>query len=287
MRLLTRSDFDGLACAVLLKELGMITDMKFVHPKDLQDGLVDVTPEDVLANVPYVPGCGIWFDHHTSEVERGSLSLQFNGASHPAPSCARVIFDFYGGAAKFGARFDELMRAVDKSDSGNLTVDEILQPQGWILLSFVMDPRSGLGRFRDYRISNYQLMIDMIDYCRTLSIDEIIALPDVKERVSRYFEQNALFREMIQAHTQVDGNVIITDLRSVSPIYSGNRFLVYSMYPEQNISIWIVDGREKKNCVFACGRSIINRTSKTDVGIADAEAQRRRTPRRGNLPGPL
>lgn len=266
MRLLTRSDFDGLACAVLLKELGMISDMKFVHPKDLQDGLVEVQADDVLANVPYVAGCGLWFDHHASESERGSLRHDYKGESRPAPSCARVIFDYYGGRDKFGPIFDELMLAVDKSDSGNLTVDEILHPQGWILLSFVMDPRTGLGRFRDYRISNYQLMEDMIGYCRTKTIEEILEVPDVQERVRRYFEQDKLFKEMVRAHTRVDGNVIVTDLRGVSPIYTGNRFLIYSLYPQQNISVWMVDGREKQNCVFACGRSIINRSSKTDVG---------------------
>ena len=266
MRLLTRSDFDGLACAVLLKEQGLISEMKFVHPKDLQDGLVEVKSDDVLANVPYVPGCGLWFDHHTSEAERGSLRREYKGESRPAPSCARVIYDYYGGRAKFGSHFDELMEAVDKSDSGNLTVEEILQPKGWILLSFVMDPRTGLGRFRDYRISNYQLMEDMIEYCRTKTIDEILAVPDVQERVKRYFEQELLFKEMIAAHTRVVGNVIITDLRDVSPIYTGNRFLIYSMYPQQNISVWIVDGREKQNCVFACGKSVIDRSSKTDVG---------------------
>ena len=266
MRLLTRSDFDGLACAVLLKELGMITELKFVHPKDLQDGLVEVGADDVLANVPYVPGCGLWFDHHASEAERGSLKEEYAGMSRPAPSCARVIYEFYGSREKFGPRFDDLMIGVDKSDSGNLTVDEILHPQGWILLSFVMDPRTGLGRFRDYRISNYQLMEDMIEYCRTKSIDEILAIPDVQERVNRYFEQEKLFKEMIEAHTRVEGNVIVTDLRDINPIYTGNRFLIYSLYPRQNISIWMVDGREKQNCVFACGRSIINRSSKTDVG---------------------
>ena len=266
MRLLTRSDFDGLACAVLLKELGMISEMKFVHPKDLQDGLVEVDERDVLANVPYVPGCGLWFDHHMSEAERGSLQEPYRGESRPAASCARVIYDYYGGRGKFGSRFDELMIAVDKSDSGNLTVDEILNPKRWMLLSFVMDPRTGLGRFRDYRISNYKLMEDMIEYCRTKSIDEILAVPDVQERVKRYFEQEQLFKSMIEQHTRIEGNVIVTDLRNISPIYTGNRFLIYSMYPQQNISVWMVDGREKQNCVFACGRSIINRTSKTDVG---------------------
>ena len=209
MRLLTRSDFDGLVCAVLLTELGMVSEKKFVHPKDLQDGLVEVRADDVLTNVPYVPGCGLWFDHHASEAERGSLQMAYKGESRPAPSCARVIYEYYGGRDKFGPQFDALMTAVDKSDSGSLTVDEILQPQGWILLSFIMDPRTGLGRFRDYRISNYQLMEDMIGYCRTKSIDEILEIPDVKERVHRYFEQDALFRKMIRDHTRIEGNVIV------------------------------------------------------------------------------
>ena len=266
MRLLTRSDFDGLACAVLLYELGIVTERKFVHPKDLQDGLVEVSENDVLANVPYVSGCGIWFDHHTSEVERGSCKYTFVGASRPAPSCARVIYEYYGGREKFGAFFDEMMIAVDKSDAAQFTKEEILEPQGWALLSFLMDPRTGLGRYRDYRISNYQLMDDMIGYCRSKTIEEILAIPDIQERVQRYFKQDVLFREMVDKHTQTDENVIITDLRDVSSIYSGNRFMIYSLYPVQNISIWIVDGREKQNCVFACGHSIINRTCHTDVG---------------------
>jgi len=158
------------------------------------------------------------------------------------------------------------MAAVDKADSAQFTVEEILNPEGWALLSFIMDPRTGLGRFRDYRISNYQLMDDLIEYCRRRSIEEIINLYDVQERVKRYFEQNELYMEMIKNHTRVDHNVIITDLRGVDVIYSGNRFLIYSMYPEQNISIWIVDGKNKQNCVFAVGHSIISRTSKTNVG---------------------
>lgn len=265
MRLVTRSDFDGLACAVLLKEAGMIDSLRFVHPKDVQDGLIDVSENDVLANIPYVKGCGLWFDHHSSEDERLKLGDGFKGESRQAPSAARVIYDYYGGDEKFG-RLKEMMAAVDKSDSGRLTADEIINPEGWILLSFIMDPRTGLGRFRDYRISNYQLMEDMIEYCRHISIEDILRTPDVQERVERYFVQNEQFKQMIVRHTRTDGNLIITDLRGVDVIYSGNRFLIYSLYPDQNISVWLIDGRNKQNCVFAVGHSIINRSSKADVG---------------------
>jgi nanoRNase/pAp phosphatase (c-di-AMP/oligoRNAs hydrolase) len=265
MRLLTRSDFDGLACAALLKDIGIIDSWKFVHPKDLQDGLVQLEDGDVLANVPYVPGATLWFDHHTSETERLSSDIVFEGESRPADSAARVIYEYYGGYERL-PHFETMVTAVDKVDAAKLVAEEILNPVGWVLLGFIMDPRTGLGRFRDFRISNYQLMEKLIDEVAAKDIDEILADPDVKERVELYFEQDHLFREMIVAHTRTEGNVIITDLRDVDPIYTGNRFLIYSLYPEQNISLWIVDGRNKQNCPIAVGHSVINRGSKTDVG---------------------
>lgn len=264
MRLLTRSDFDGLGCGALLKEIGLIDSWKFVHPKDVQDGTEDVTENDVLANIPYVKGCGMWFDHHSSEQDRLG-DITFKGESRIADSAARVIYDHFGGKERFG-RMEEMVRAIDKVDSGKLTAEEILNPQGWILLGFIMDPRTGLGRFRTFRVSNYDLMAKLIEDCRSKSIDEILADPDVGERVKLYNEQDKLFREMIKKVTKTDGNVIISDLRGLETIYTGNRFLIYSLYPEQNISIWIVDGRGKLNCPIACGHSIINRTSMTDVG---------------------
>jgi nanoRNase/pAp phosphatase (c-di-AMP/oligoRNAs hydrolase) len=265
MRLLTRSDFDGLACAALLKDLEVIDSWKFVHPKDLQDGLVEIEPDDVLANVPYVPGAALWFDHHTSEAERLGSDLVFKGESRPADSAARVIYEYYGGIERL-PHFEEMVKAVDKVDAAKLEAAEILNPVGWVLLGFIMDPRTGLGRFREFRISNYQLMEKLISEVASKTIDEVLADPDVKERVELYFEQDRLFREMIAAHTRTDGNVIITDLRDVEPIYTGNRFLIYSLYPEQNISLWIVDGRNKQNCPIAVGHSVINRSSKTNVG---------------------
>jgi nanoRNase/pAp phosphatase (c-di-AMP/oligoRNAs hydrolase) len=265
MRLLTRSDFDGLACAALLKDIGIIDSWKFVHPKDLQDGLVEVGSNDVLANVPYVKGAALWFDHHTSEAERLGSDLVFEGESRPADSAARVIYEYYGGHAKF-PHFAAMIEAVDKVDAAKLTAEEVLNPTGWVLLGFIMDPRTGLGRFREFRIPNYELMENLIDEVAKENIDEVLANPDVAERVELYFEQDKLFRQMVAAHTRTDGNVIITDLRDVEPIYTGNRFLIYSLYPAQNISLWIVDGRGKQNCPIAVGHSVLNRTSKTDVG---------------------
>ena len=265
MRLLTRSDFDGLACAVFLKEAGIIDHWKFVHPKDLQDGLVEVTKDDCLANVPFVEGCGLWFDHHSSEAERNAYQGKYVGESRQCPSCAHIIYDYYGGKARF-PQYDELLSAVDKVDSANLTLDEIQHPSAWILLGFIMDPRTGLGRFHDFRISNYQLMEEMIDWCSSKSIDEIMSESDVKERIDLYWEQNDKFKEMVQKHTKVENKIIISDLRGVDPIYTGNRFMIYSMYPDANISVWIVNGKGGKGCSAAVGYSVLNRTCEIDVG---------------------
>ncbi len=265
MRLVTRSDFDGLICAVLLKQVEAIDSIQFVHPKDLQDGKFEVTADDVLTNVPFVPGCGLWFDHHATEVERIVGRVEFAGDCWLAPSAARVVYDYYGGAARFPG-IEEMMREVDKADSAQFTPEDILHPEGWVLLSFLMDARTGLGRFRDYRISNYQLMYELIDACMTLTIGEILLLPDVQERVVRYQEQDALFRRLLADHSWTEGNVVVTDLRGVTLIPCGNRFLVYALYPEANTSVWIVSGFQGKNCVFACGHSILNKTSRTHIG---------------------
>ena len=265
MRLVTRSDFDGLVCAVLLQHAGLITEYKFAHPKDLQDGLVEVGKDDVLANVPYVKGCGMWFDHHSSEHERlGEMS--FTGASRLAPSCARVIWDYYGGHKKFPERFDEMMEAVDRMDSGSLTAEEIKNPEGWILVGMIMDPRTGLGRYHDYRISNYQLMLDLIGHCASKGVEEILALPDVKERTARYFEQQKHFEDMLRRCSTVQGNVVMTDLRGEEEIFSGNRFTVYALFPQCNISILVIWGLKKQNVVCTVGYSILNRTATVNVG---------------------
>jgi len=266
MRLVTRSDFDGLVCGVLLKEVGVIDSMKFVHPKDIQDGSVEITSGDVLTNIPYAPGCGMWFDHHSSENERAlHEEYYFEGSCKAAASCARVIWDYYGGTERF-ALFHDLMTAVDKFDSATLGPDDIFHPKGWILLAYVMDPRTGLGRYHDYRISNYQLMEDMIDYCRTMTVDEILEIPDVQKRVARYVEHEPKFRRFLREHSTVHGTVLVTDLRGAEETPCGNRFIPYALFTEPTISIRIIDGKNKEFCVFAVGHNIFDKSSLTNVG---------------------
>lgn len=265
-RLVTRSDFDGLVCAVLLNELELIDDIKFVHPKDMQDGKVEISDRDITTNLPYVPGVHLAFDHHLSETFRNPGERPEHIIYPDAPSAARVVFEHYGGKSRFPAAFDEMMRAVDKADSAQFTRDEILEPKGWVLLNYLMDSRTGLGRFREFRISNYQLMMDLIKYCRNHGIDEILQLPDVKERVDLYFEHAARAREQIQRCATVHKNLVVLDLRGEETIWATNRFMIYALFPEQNISIHVMWGVQKQNTVFATGKSILNRTSKTSIG---------------------
>ncbi|MDR0354675.1 MAG: exopolyphosphatase [Deltaproteobacteria bacterium] len=265
MRLVTRSDFDGLACGALLKEAGLIDAYQFVHPKDIQDGLVQVGPNDILANVPYANGVGMWFDHHTSEGERlGSIS--YRGMSRVAPSCARVIYDFLGGASRYSSHWDPMMAAVDKVDSANLTVQEIEYPTGWILIGFLMDPRTGLGRFHNFRISNYNLMETMMEMCRTMTAEQMLMDPDVKERSDLYFSQASYYANMLRQCSKLRGQVLVIDLRDQTTIYPGNRFLPYTLYPECKVSIHVTWGREANNVALAMGNSIINRDSQANLG---------------------
>ena len=265
MRIITRSDFDGLVSGALLEALGVADEWLFVHPKDIQDGLVKAGANDVVVNVPYIEGCGLWFDHHSSEEERLGKGIRFEGMSQKAPSCARVIYDYYGGNAKLG-KFAEMVAYADKMDAANLTKDDILSPSGWVLLGFITDPRTGLGRFRDFTISNLDLMKKLAHETLTKPIETILALSDVKERVAVYFEQQELFIQMIKKHSKVDGKAVIVDLRDVEPIHAGNRFLLYTLFPDCNISMTIVEGKKKLNTVITVGHSIINKTSNVDVG---------------------
>lgn len=265
MRLLTRSDFDGLICAVLLKEAGIMDEWVFVHPKDVQDGKVEVGPDDVLANVPYAPGCGLWFDHHSSETDRLG-AIAFTGASKPYPSCARVIWEYYGGHETFPVGFDTMLEYVDRCDSGNLTPEEVAKPEGWVLLSFIMDPRTGLGRYRDYRISNYQLMMRLVDLCRHEDVTAILADPDVAERVTRYFAQEAAFATMLRARSRLVGKVLLIDLREQEEIFTGNRFTAYALFPEANVSVQVIWGKARQNVVLTVGKSIFDRTNPVDIG---------------------
>lgn len=265
-RLVTRSDFDGLVCAVLLKHLDMIDDIKFVHPKDMQDGKIDIGPQDITTNLPYVAGAHLVLDHHASETVRNT-GARANHIIHPdAPSAARVVYDHFGGRKAFPAAWDDMMAAVDKADAAQFSREEILHPSGWVLLNYLMDSRTGLGRFRDFRISNYDLMMELIGYCRKHSIEQIMQLPDVRERSDMYFEHAEKFKAQLKSCSQVHKNLVVLDLRNEEVIYAGNRFMIYALYPEANISIHVLWGLKNQNTVFATGKSILNRTARTNIG---------------------
>jgi nanoRNase/pAp phosphatase (c-di-AMP/oligoRNAs hydrolase) len=264
-RLVTRSDFDGLVCAALLKHLGILDDILFVHPKDVQDGKVELGPNDVTTNLPYSPDVAISFDHHHSETLRVGGAKPNHVIVPGADSAARVVYEYYGGDATFPG-IEELMDAVDKGDAAQFSIDEILRPDGWALLNFLMDPRTGLGRFRDFRISNYQLMMQLIDVCTAMSIEEILQTPDVKERVELYYAHADAAEEQIRRCSTVHGNLVVLDLRNEEVIHPTNRFLLYALFPQCNISIHVLWGFKQQNTVFATGKSILDRSSQTNVG---------------------
>jgi len=266
-RLLTRSDFDGLVCAILLKEMGILDSIQFLHPKDVQDGKVDVTSNDILTNLPYVAGCHLCFDHHVSEdIRSGGLSCANHILNSKADSAARVLYDYYGGRKTFPNVSEQLIKEVDKADSAKFSREEILNPQGWVLLSFLMDPRTGLGRFRNFRVSNYELMEELINYCRDHSIEEILNLPDVRERVELYREHSDKFADQIRRCTKVQGGIAVLDLRNEEVIYAGNRFMIYALYPECELSMHVIWGLKRQNTSLAVGKSILNRNCKTNIG---------------------
>ena len=277
-RLVTRSDFDGLASAVLLRELDLIDDIRFVHPKDMQDGAVGIGPRDIITNLPYVPGCHLCFDHHLSEeLRNGNPAAAAGGrvrngraANHVirpgADSAARVVWDHFGGFDRFPRRLDALMAAVDKADSARFTVDEVLDPQGWVLLAFLMDARTGLGRFRDFRISNYQLMQDLIALSADGDVEAVLAHPDVRERAELYFEQADRFRNQLRRCGSVLGNVVVLDLRGEDPIWAGNRFMVYALYLQCTVSVHVLWGVNRRNTVLAVGKTIFGRAPRMEIG---------------------
>ena len=267
-RLVTRSDFDGLACAMMLRDLDLVDEIKFVHPKDVQDGKIELTKNDITTNLPYDPRAGLAFDHHESEMDRlkatetgGKLIIDPH-----ARSAARVVYDYYGGKKTFKRISDDLMAAVDKGDSADFTIDEILNPKGWALLHYLMDARTGLGRFHQFRISNYDLMMELIQYCMDHTIDEILELPDVKERVDLYFEQSEQFVAQLKRIAKVYDKVVVLDLRNEEIIHAGNRFMIYALYPEAQISVHVAWGFRKQNTAVMIGKSIVNKASQVDIG---------------------
>ena len=267
MRLVTRSDFDGLVCAMILKEANLIDDIKFVHPKDVQDGKVELTDNDITTNLPFDNRVHLCFDHHESEISRipDADTSKWIIDGH-ARSAARVVYNYYKDKYDLHRISYEIMAAVDKGDSADFTQEEVLNPTGWVLMNFIMDARTGLGRFHDFRISNYDLMMKLIDFCLDHTIEEVLELPDVKERVDMYFDHQAKFKVQLTHTARMDGHCIVVDLRNEETIYTGNRFLIYALYPDAYYSVHLVKGFQGQNTPIMIGKSIFRTGTDKDIG---------------------
>lgn len=274
MELVTRTDLDGVAAGACLVDAGVIKEgaVRAVHPKDVQDGKVELNKKCITTNLPFDPRVGMAFDHHDSENERlseeekkaiesGQLHLDGN-----AKSAARVVYNYCKELGLSRDISEDLIEAADKADSADLSIDDIMHPEGWVLLGYIMDARSGFGRFHDFRISNYALMIELISYCIDHNIDEILELPDIKERVKMYFEHEKLAEEQLRKITRIVNGVAIIDQRNEDVIYTGNRFKVYAMFPQAKFSVHVAWGKDKKNTALMIGKSIIDKSGKTHIG---------------------
>ena len=264
--LYTRSNFDGLVCATLLKEIGLVDNIKFVHPKDIQDSKIELSKNAITAGLPYTEGVYIAFDHHSSELKRTPEQPENYIIEPTAPSSARVIYEYFGGEDRFDERLAELLKAVDIADCSNFTEEDIFNPKGWVLLNYIMDARTGFGRHKTFRISNLELMYKLIDLLLTKSIEEILEDPDVKERVDLYFKEQEQFVDQLKRCSRKENKIIILDVRNEDPIYTGNRFMIYAHNPDCNISIHIMWGLNKSRTVFAVGKSIVNKSCPIDLG---------------------
>lgn len=264
-RLVTRADFDGVVAGGLLIELGLVDDVLFAEPKAMQDGLVKITGNDITTNLPYVGGVHLCFDHHVSETER--VGLRDNHIISPsAPSAARVVYDYFGGKEKFPSIPDDLMEAVDKADSAQFSEEDILAPDPWTMLNFILDPRTGLSRFEHFEISHEQLMKDMMVYVRHHPVEEILTIPDVEERVHLYMEHEEKFELQLRDCSKVHNKVVVVDLRGKDVIYAGNRFTIYAIFPACNVSVQMTRTADGKKTIMAVGKSILNRTNKANIG---------------------
>ena len=256
MRLITRGDLDGLTCAVLITSMEQIDSIEFAHPKDMQDGKVDVTGDDIITNLPYHPNCAMWFDHHFG-YEAEEMTGKFKGRYGVAPSAARLVFEYYDNPNL--ERFGELVSETDRVDSAQLTMEDITNPKRYVLLSHTLDPRTGLGAFRSY-------FMHLLNWLKVHPINDILEFPEVKERVDTLQKSETEYRRALKKHCVLDGNVVHIDFRRLKERPVGNRFLVYALFPQANVSVQTFKGRGGENVVAALGHSILNRSCNTNVG---------------------
>jgi hypothetical protein len=259
MNVLTRGDLDGLTSCVFLSHVETIREIRFAHPKDVQDGLVPVTADDIIVNLPYVNGCGMWFDHHVSQDEQAKEVGSFKGRYGVAPSCARLIYEHFKHPA-FEA-YKVMLDETDRLDAAQLRPEDVTDPKGWILLGYTLDPRTGFGpEFQKY-------FRWLVEYVKEIPLEKVLQHPEVKKRCDRVHQEREEFAKLLKQHTALDGRVIITDFRGVRGAPVGNRFLVFTLHPQGTVEARIHMGKEGKTINVAIGKSIFNRACRLNVGL--------------------
>ena len=262
-RLVTKADFDGMVCGILLKELRSVESVVFVHPKDIEKGELQVTGTDILAGLPYREGVHLAFDHYPSSAGAGGRDNLVVDLG--APSTARVIYDHYGKDKLAGIHGD-ILDAVDKGFSARLAVEDILYPTGWVLLSYLIDRRTGLEGTKSFSKSHDELLVELMEEGRRRSIWEILSLPHVAERLDLYFSCIEEYKEQIFRCSSVFSNLVVTDTRREARILPGNKFMTYALFPECNVSLGVSSAGGNGRAGFAAGRSVLDKTCSLDIG---------------------
>jgi len=262
MRLVTRGDLDGLTSAVIITMKEPVDEIVLVHPQDITDKRIEIRSDDVLVNLPYDPRCGMWFDHHLLTDSNEKPPESFRGRYGLAPSAARLVYEYYTDRDPDDPelrKFDRLVSETDRLDAALLTPDDVENPRDYILLGYTIDSRTGLGDFETY-------FRNLVGHLKTKSIQEVLALPEVRERIQRLRNDQVEFRRLLSRNSFLLNNVVVTDLREIERLPSGNRFLVYTLFPEANVSLRVHWGPRHGSVIAAVGHSIFNRTCNTSVG---------------------
>jgi nanoRNase/pAp phosphatase (c-di-AMP/oligoRNAs hydrolase) len=263
-RLITKCDMDGLACGLLLKEVGLVDRILFAHPKDIESNKIEVGGDDITAGLPYRETACLVFDHYPGALaSKGARDNLIVDSS--MPSTSRVICNHYKQTDNPRISKD-LLVAVDKGFSADISIDEILSPTGWILLSYLIDQRTGLERYRRFGITNAQLIERLIDHSSGQTIWEILNSPDVEERLTLYFSSMERCKAQLLRCSTVHYNLVVTDMRREEVVYPGNRFMIYALFPECNVSMHVINDANGTRTSFVVGKSIIDRSCSKDVG---------------------
>jgi nanoRNase/pAp phosphatase (c-di-AMP/oligoRNAs hydrolase) len=262
MRLVTRGDMDGLTSAVIITLKETIDEILLVHHQDITDKKVPIRRDDILANVPYHPDAGVWFDHHLLTESNEKPPADFKGRYRIAPSAARLVYEYYLEKSPNDPqllRLSKLVDETDRIDAAQLTPEDVEHPRDYIILGYTIDSRTGLGRFEGY-------FTKLVEWMKTMSIEQVLEQPEVKERVDRLRREQEDFKRLLQRNSFQLTNVVVTDLREVERLPAGNRFLIYTLFPETNVSLRVHWGPAHHSVIAAVGHSIFNRTCKTSVG---------------------